>query len=281
MAAQPRHDHHHICWATNRQGKPCGKPSCKSAEASGIPYCSRHLRVGDEAFFPVDHDERPDIFGKILVCRFPIPKNYKLIYWGNLCRDHEVPKSAEDHTIQFCPNVYSDMSRGTIDPTPYKGSVAQFAATVGPGELITMTPEYRHFGDYGKNRTARAGRVYRFTRDVPAGHQVTHDYGSGWMDDRDIKTLCAGTAKYPILRRKSRKKKDKPAAKGKGSSKGKQHPRSTTPTTDSEANGARKRKVAAAAAAVAAATRKKRSGATVQKKTAKRRRTGAKSKGPP
>ena len=125
--------------------------------------------MGDEAFQVVEHDEHPEIFGKILIARHPIPKNYRLVYWGALRRgsDVKIGDAGEDHMIDFCPNPYSDQSRGTIDPTRHKGAIAQFAATNGPGELISMTPEYGSFGDYGKKRTACAGRTYRFVQKPP------------------------------------------------------------------------------------------------------------------
>ena len=137
------------------------------------------------------------------MARHEIPKNYRLVYWGALRRESEVKDrdAGSDHMISFCPNAYSDQSRGTIDPTMHLGAVAQFAATNGPGELISMTPEYGHFGDWGKNRTACAGRTYRFVRNLPKGLQVTHDYGGGWMEDRGIKKLRVGTEQYPTLRR--------------------------------------------------------------------------------
>ena len=189
------------CWATTKSGKPCKKRACSLPESSGIPYCRRHMEVGDEAFEVVDHDVCPEIFGKILIARHEIPKNYRLVYWGKLCRNSELKSSAHDHMIEFCPNAYSDQSRGTIDPTVYSGSIAQYAATNGPGELITMTPEYASFGGWGKNRTKCAGRTYRFVRPLPKGMQVTHDYGSGWMECRGLKRLCVGTDRYPTLRR--------------------------------------------------------------------------------
>ena len=189
------------CWATTKAGLPCGRPACSKPESSGIPYCTRHMRVGDEAFQVVEHDEHPEIFGKILIARHPIPKNYRLVYWGALRRgsDVKIGDAGEDHMIDFCPNPYSDQSRGTIDPTWYKGAIAQFAATNGPGELISMTPEYGSFGNYGKKRTACAGRTYRFVRNIPKGMQITHDYGGGWMEERGIKRLRVGTERYPTL----------------------------------------------------------------------------------
>jgi|EP00945_MAST-04E_sp_MAST-4E-sp1_P004479 hypothetical protein len=203
---QPLSNNFDVCWASTKKGKPCGKPTCKSEEASGIPYCKRHLEIGDEAFIPVDHDVCPEIFGKLLIARFPIKKNYRVVYWGKLWRNNKVPKSADDHTIEFCPNEYSDQCRGTIDPTPYPGSVAQFAACNGPGECVNMAPDSRHFGNWGKKRTPCAGRVYKITKDIPKGHQIVHDYGSGWMDDRNITRLNAGTDKYPITKKKLRSK---------------------------------------------------------------------------
>ena len=46
------------CWATTKAGLPCGKRACSKPESSGIPYCARHMRVGDEAFQVVEHDEQ-------------------------------------------------------------------------------------------------------------------------------------------------------------------------------------------------------------------------------
>ena len=232
------------CWATTKAGQPCGKPACRKPESSGIPYCARHMRVGDEAFKVVEHDTHPEIFGKILVARHEVPKNYRIIYWGALRRESEVKDkdAGSDHMISFCPNAYSDQSRGTIDPSSYEGAVAQYAATNGPGELISMTPEYGHFGDWGKKRTVCAGRTYRFVRNLPKGMQVTHDYGGGWMEDRGIKKLRVGTELYPTMRRgqgggaqkkkahksdegNKRKRAAPGAAKAKGKGKGKAAPK--------------------------------------------------------
>jgi hypothetical protein len=68
-----------------------------------------------------------------------------------------------------------------------------------------MAPDSIHFGDWGKNRTPCAGRVYKITKDIPIGHQVVHDYGAGWMEDRNIKRLNSGTKKHPVGKREPRK----------------------------------------------------------------------------
>ena len=200
------------CWATTKAGLPCGRPACSKPESSGIPYCARHMRVGDEAFQVVEHDEHPEIFGKILIARHPIPKNYRLVYWGALRRgsDVKIGDAGEDHMIDFCPNPYSDQSRGTIDPTRHKGAIAQFAATNGPGELISMTPEYELY-DYGKKRTACAGCTYRFVRNIPKGcRSPTTTAAAGWRSEESKDCVWAPNvtqlfaAAKVVMRKRSR-----------------------------------------------------------------------------
>ena len=198
------------CWARTASGKRC-MASCSRDD--GIPYCPLHFAKGDGAVKAVDHDEHPEIFGKVLVATHDLPKGYKFVYWGDLLRSSEIPKAAHDHMIEFSPNPYTMQTRGTIDPTTHpESSLMQYAMMPGPSELVNMTPTWKHFGRCGKDRTALAARVYKLTRDVPQGQQISHDYGKQWMEQRGIRRLNCGTAKFPMPRRAAPGAKSKEAA---------------------------------------------------------------------
>ena len=185
------------CWAQKTDGTPCLRPSC-DAKGHGIPYCQHCMDQGDAAVMVVDHDLRPDVFGKILVAAQDLPKGYKLVYWGRLLRTKAVRVAALDHVIEFVP----DSVRGMIDPTPHPSSVAQFAMMPGNDELVNLVCTEFHFGKYGKERSALAARVYKLTKDVPKGHQITHYYGADWMRSRGIVRQSVGTARYPVEKKR-------------------------------------------------------------------------------
>ena len=193
------------CWARTRSGQLCGVACSRD---DNIPYCPTHFSRGDDAVKVVDHDEKPEIFGKILIATQDLPKGYKFVYWGDLLRRSEIQRSAHDHMIEFTPNPYKMQVRGTIDPTTHPiSSVMQYAMMPGPIEVINMAPTWQHFGRCGKHRTALAARVYKLTRDVPKGQQISHDYGKDWMEARGIEKLNCGTKKYPMPRRATLAKK--------------------------------------------------------------------------
>lgn len=115
------------CWATTLDGSPCQDerlPTC-------LPYCARHLEVGDEAFRKVQHTD-PRL-GNILVARFPLPARYYAAFWGRCVPSAKAsggqrPVGSQDYVMEF------DDDRN-IDPTDYPGSVLQYAACPGPDEL--------------------------------------------------------------------------------------------------------------------------------------------------
>ena len=63
------------CWAMCKSGTPCSR-RCQSE--SPVPYCTDHLKRGDDAFRTEDHF----LAGKILVANFDLPKGYKTVYFG-------------------------------------------------------------------------------------------------------------------------------------------------------------------------------------------------------
>ena len=69
------------CWATLSSGNSC---LAQCSRDDGIPYCEKCFAKGDQAVRVMDHPDRPDIFGKILVARVDIPKGYKIVYWVSL-----------------------------------------------------------------------------------------------------------------------------------------------------------------------------------------------------
>ena len=188
------------CWArVASTGRQC-MAACSRDD--GIPYCPLHFAKGDGAVEAVDHDVCPEIFGKVLIARHDLPKGYKFVYWGDLLRNSEIPKAAHDHMIEFAPNPYTLQTRGTINPCAHpESSLLQYAMMPGPGEVVNMTPTWKHFGRCGKARTPLAARVYKLTRDVPKGQQIAHDYGKQWMEMRGIRRMNCGTSKYPMPKR--------------------------------------------------------------------------------
>ena len=160
------------------------------------------MKHGDEKVKVIDHPTL-DI-GKILIARFPIPKGYRFIYWGDRTRRTYQSEKNDDRQIDFLVNGRTEF--GVINPGPHKGSVMQFAASPGPKEHWNMYTTSYHFGD---KKSKLAGRMYNVTRHIPVNTQVAHHYGNGWFDDRGIKRINVGTEQYPLPKRNERKVKKK------------------------------------------------------------------------
>mmetsp|Transcript_70712 Transcript_70712/g.188577 ORF Transcript_70712/g.188577 Transcript_70712/m.188577 type:complete len:302 (+) Transcript_70712:637-1542(+) len=188
------------CWACNRDGTPCCKPSAnpeKRAEksASGnllyVPYCTRHLRVGDEAVEHFEHPTKPYV-GNILVARKALPVGYRLVYWGERKRCTFSLMDQDDRIIDF---YYGQKQQGALDPGPYRGCVMQFAASPGPEEWATVAVTSTHFGAMDSQIV---GRMYVVVRPIPKGGQLAHHYGGQWFRDREIDPVNVGTSKHPL-----------------------------------------------------------------------------------
>jgi len=190
------------CIAYCRNGKRCTgtieRPWSNRVNAAPVPYCKRCLNHGDGSLKVVKHP----VCGKILIARHGLPKGYRIIYHGarrTSGRDDDKVDWDEDRTLWFYPEG-SGRSNGYIDPTDYKGSTLQFAACVGPGELVNISQNNRGYGRKGHDY---AGMEYVTRMPVPAGTQLVHDYGAEWWKDRpELKRGNVGTRKYPAPKRK-------------------------------------------------------------------------------
>eukprot|EP00434_Breviolum_minutum_P007972 symbB.v1.2.007029.t3/scaffold428.1/size206322/4 len=143
----------------------------------------------------------PKGFGKILVARFNLPKGYRMVYHGlrrSTGSDHDLDPD-EDRTLWFYPTPGGDVN-GYLDPTTCSGSLLQFAANGGPGEVANLRQNDRAFG---YRNGAYGGMEYEAKMWIPAGTQLVHHYGSSWWKDRPELTRCnVGTDRFPAPKRK-------------------------------------------------------------------------------
>ena len=178
------------CWAMDKSGTPCKK---KTQKKCPVPYCSKHLRCGDDAFSTREH---PLGIGKILIASFDLPKNYKMVYFGTRKPVRKLNKLRKDYMLSFW------RGGGVIDPQDCPvSSKLQYMSNPGPQERSNVTCTNRMFGD--TRDEGIVGREYKTTEFIPKGTQMLQFYGPQWFASRDIEKINVGTKKYPApLKRK-------------------------------------------------------------------------------
>ena len=178
------------CWALDKSGTPCEK---KAQKKCPVPYCSKHLRVGDDAFSTREH---PLGIGKILIANFDLPKNYKMVYFGTRKPVRKLNKLRKDYMMSFW------QGGGVIDPQDCPvSSKLQYMSNPGPAERSNVTCTDRMFGD--TRDEGIVGREYKTTEFIPKGTQMLQFYGPQWFASRDMEKINVGTNKYPApLKRK-------------------------------------------------------------------------------
>jgi len=178
------------CWALDKSGTPCEK---KAQKKCPVPYCSKHLRVGDDAFSTREH---PLGIGKILIANFDLPKNYKMVYFGTRKPVRKLNKLRKDYMLSFWKGG------GVIDPQDCPvSSKLQYMSNPGPAERSNVTCTDRMFGD--TRDEGIVGREYKTTEFIPKGTQMLQFYGPQWFASRDMEKINVGTNKYPApLKRK-------------------------------------------------------------------------------
>lgn len=181
------------CIATSRAGKAC----CAATTEDGVPYCKKCMRSGDPALHVAAHPKA----GKILCASRALPKGYKMALWGRLKKEKDVAAKAKEWAFVVGKGIM-------LDPTSEKGSMVQYCACAGPGEVAAVTPESgRYYGG------AKYGCwVFRTNRRVPKSWQLTMQYGDNskgseeFFAERGIKRCDVGTKGHPAFRRKIQKK---------------------------------------------------------------------------
>ncbi len=178
------------CWALDKTGTPCEK---KTQKKCPVPYCSKHLRIGDDAFSTREH---PLGIGKILIANYDLPKNYKMVYFGTRKPVRKLNKLRKDYMLSFWKGG------GVIDPQDCpKSSKLQYMSNPGPAERSNVTCTDRMFGD--TRDEGIVGREYKTTEFIPKGTQMLQFYGPQWFASRDMEKINVGTKKYPApLKRK-------------------------------------------------------------------------------
>ena len=178
------------CWALDKSGTPCEK---KAQKKCPVPYCAKHLRVGDDAFSTREH---PLGIGKILIANFDLPKNYKMVYFGTRKPVRMLNKLRKDYMLSFWKGG------GVIDPQDCPvSSKLQYMSNPGPAERSNVTCTDRMFGD--TRDEGIVGREYKTTEFIPKGTQMLQFYGPQWFASRDMEKINVGTNKYPApLKRK-------------------------------------------------------------------------------
>jgi len=180
-----------LCIATDLTCKPCAS----AVGAAGVPYCKRHMNIGDPSFKVVKHP----LAGKILVAARTLPKGYRIALWGPQRRKKEMSAEGMEWAFHIT-------KQWMIDPTSCKGSLVQFCPCAGPNEAAALltTPV-----------TATPGMPYGawafITRErIQKNWQMTMQYGSNSKDsdefftERGLIRVDVGTKTYPALRRKDK-----------------------------------------------------------------------------
>jgi hypothetical protein len=196
------------CWATCADGKPCAtkvdnkithgrEETINGLEWAHLPYCGPCMQSGDPSVKAIPHPTKP--IGNILVATRDLPKGYRFVYWGTRVtgKAKAAVMKTDDRLIEF---LYGSKYCGDIDPGPHKGSVLQFAGSPGPNEYFNMVCSPEHFGLMDDKLV---GRMYYLIDDVKKGHQIAHDYGKGWFEQRDMKPINIDDPTYPVPKKLS------------------------------------------------------------------------------
>jgi hypothetical protein len=130
------------CWAQCRSGVRCSTMiESREGEPIPVPYCDAHLKSGDAAFKVVSHP----FAGKTLVANWPLPKDYRMVFWGH--RGKCPTSDKEDRSISYYPpnpktgrnffpytrTLKTDNYNGVLNPKD-TGDILQYAACPGPNE---------------------------------------------------------------------------------------------------------------------------------------------------
>lgn len=188
------------CIGTNLNGSKCtGKIIHKY-----IPYCENCRKNGDPSIAVVDHDR----FGKCLVTKRDLPKNYRFALWGDVTRDKDMPDADREWGFETASGVF-------INPVPHKeSSPIQYCQCPGPNEKVTVTFANPHLmlEDHdGKMITEKYGSMLFVTcLPVPKNHQLMMMYAENekaterFFAERDIRRCDVHMDKYPTLLKKGK-----------------------------------------------------------------------------
>ncbi|CAE7947567.1 cpr-6, partial [Symbiodinium sp. KB8] len=161
------------------------------AWAANVPYCEKHADQGDPSCAV---RQIPGV-GKILVAARPLPKGYRLAWWGRCCRKAE----AKDLSRCF------ELSPGwVIDPTDHPGSLLQYCAAPGPSEASTLacTTKIHTGGGAGFGCW-----LFQTRHCVAKGEQLLMPYNKRFFEERGLQRVNVGTADYPARLRRGHEPK--------------------------------------------------------------------------
>mmetsp|Transcript_17527 Transcript_17527/g.26616 ORF Transcript_17527/g.26616 Transcript_17527/m.26616 type:complete len:241 (+) Transcript_17527:121-843(+) len=190
------------CWAHTKNGTRCSTfVVSREGEPVPVPYCNLHLKSGDGALRKAPHP----FAGYCLVANFDLPKNYRMVFWGNRGRcpasnkdDRSLsfyppnPKTGRNY-IPFTRTLKTDNYNGVINPS-FTGDLLQYASCPGPNERQNLRSTFQYFG---KRNGKIGGLEYVTLEPVPKNTQLCFWYGSGWWSARDIRRQDIGTKRYP------------------------------------------------------------------------------------
>lgn len=112
------------CIATHLNGKPCME---KQGE-KWVPYCKKCMKDGDPSMSVEDHPK----FGKMLVAKRDLPKDYYSALWGTRHTKEEMPEADTEWGFETAVGDY-------VNPVPHKGAQIQFCQCPGPSERVTIS----------------------------------------------------------------------------------------------------------------------------------------------
>ncbi|CAE7552779.1 cpr-6 [Symbiodinium sp. CCMP2592] len=170
-------------------GACCGR----DAWAANVPYCEEHAGHGDPSCMV---REIPRV-GKILVAARPLPKGYRLAWWGRCCRKAEAKDLSRCFELSHRPGW-------VIDPTDHPGSLLQYCAAPGPSEASTLacTTKIHTAGGAG------FGCWFFQTRHcVAKGEQLLMPYNKRFFEERGLQRVNVGTSEYPARPRRGHEAK--------------------------------------------------------------------------
>mmetsp|Transcript_20328 Transcript_20328/g.54303 ORF Transcript_20328/g.54303 Transcript_20328/m.54303 type:complete len:223 (-) Transcript_20328:327-995(-) len=176
-----------LCIATSREGKPC----CRGTSVKGVPYCEAHMLRGDPSLRVAEHPK----CGKILVAARDLPRGYRVVLWGRLCRRKNMSPEALEWGFEL-------MGTWMLDPTGNPGSLVQFCACPGPGEIAALWTD-----GAGRQGKEFGSRTFVLPFGLTRNWQATMQYGDNtyasdeFFKDRGLVRMDVGTKRYPAMRR--------------------------------------------------------------------------------
>lgn len=170
-------------------GKPCPWPRVQPE----LPYCKQCILKGDPSLRVEQHPH----FGKILVATRDLPKGYRVAWWGKLVAKSRMRLKDWEWA---CESKF-----GVINSVPFPGSLLQFCACPGLGEVPTI--DFARDFEALLKRGLKTCLMFSLLRAVPKRYQLTMTYNKDetsmdeFFMERGLLRGDVGTPEFPSFRK--------------------------------------------------------------------------------